>query len=657
MKARVLRIALLILVMASGGRAAADPSVVIGSTKQLLFDDYVVESMVGLTRTLHPCKKHNGGRPVLVPDKPWEGRQVWMFGSVIYNPDKGLYEMWYRCGRFPTIFHYGYATSKDAITWTKPIIPTPRQVQIDYDRVDRMYPDYYGGRPPKPPAKSNLILGHAECQGFVYTPDDPDPSQRYKSCVFGGQQILSPDGVHWRQGNNFYPGQLHTFNYDPVRKLYFGYWIYPPYGVRVYDGTERRVLGFSSSQDWIRWTGSSPEDIKIALPLTSQEAQAGYRGRKVRGKPVSTVEVVISPDKRDDELAAQRIPAYKEILFHDDPKVRQSHFYGMGVLPYESVYIGFPVKLDVCGNHPGGGGNDGTMYVELAFSRDLRHWNRDDRTVAIPNGPPGSWDGGMINVANQPIIMGDEVWMYYGGIPQTHANHRWCAPEADSPWMDAFEYPMADWDADPPSGIGIAKWRLDGFVSLDADDSIGSLVTKPMIFSGNQLEINADAAGGSISIEIQDENGKTVDGYSLADCDPLNHDAVHHIVTWKGRADVTLLSGRDLRLRIEGKNAKLYAFQFIGAGPSAEATGLVQVEEAHVDLTRVIKVGPEVVITKGGRRITMHAANQKCARCGEVIGEFDPARVFDSPTGKKDRTHFHANCAGRVNVVTPASGR
>lgn len=120
--------------------------------------------------------------------------------------------------------------------------------------------------------------------------------------------------------------------------------------------------------------------------------------------------------------------------------------------------------------------------------------------------------------------------------------------------------------------------------------------------------------------------------------------------TWNGESDVTLLSGRTIRLKFEMKNALLYAFQAIGSGPSSKVAGVAITEEGNSDLIQEIEVGPEIVITNGGRRITMHAANQKCIRCGGIIAEFDPARVFKTPPGKTEKIHFHLNCVGKVTI-------
>jgi len=645
-------------------RVGAHSSVIVGPTRQLFFDDHVVESMDGLKRTVHPATKYEGN-PVLVPDKPWETTAN-RPAAVIYNPDNKLYEMWYYSFHEPhSILNISYAWSEDGINWTKPLLDTkPNLWRVNYidqinestkflgDHSPHQVQQYFAGLPP-----CNIVLAHTELQGVVYTPDDPDPGRRYKSAIFGGTLIYSGDGIHWRIGNTFYPGQLNVFNYDPARRLYFGYFIYPPYGVTAYDGTVRRVLGFSCSHDLVRWTGPSPDDVKIALPLTAAEIDAAYRGAATRGHQVTTVETVIIPDQRDDELTRRRIEERKDVIWDEQPDVRESHFYGMSVLPYEGVYIGFPVKLDVCG-HLVNYGDDGPMQVELAFSRDLRHWQREDRTLVIPNGPVRSWDGGRVQVANQPLIRGDEVWFYYGGDAFTHGwpiEYNGYAPRGED--RERYEQRVRQYSK-PTSGIGIAKWRLDGFVSLDASEAEGTLVTKPLYFSGTKLEVNADASGGSLSVELEGTDGKPIDGYALAECDRLRADAVHHIVSWRGKTDLTLLAGKPIRVRFVVRRARLYAFGFVGEGPSRQAAGTITaVEEAPVDLEREIEVGPEIVTTEGGKRMTMYAANQRCARCGGAIGEFDPARVFDPPVGETDRVYFHVDCAGRVKVVGQGAGR
>jgi hypothetical protein len=104
--------------------------------------------------------------------------------------------------------------------------------------------------------------------------------------------------------------------------------------------------------------------------------------------------------------------------------------------------------------------------------------------------------------------------------------------------------------------------RIDGFVSLQASLSGGECVTRPFTFSGNKLVINfASSAAGSVRVELQDINGKPLDGFRLQDCPEIFGDDIHRVVSWKSN-DVSKLAGQPVRLRVVLKDADLYSFQF-----------------------------------------------------------------------------------------------
>lgn len=105
--------------------------------------------------------------------------------------------------------------------------------------------------------------------------------------------------------------------------------------------------------------------------------------------------------------------------------------------------------------------------------------------------------------------------------------------------------------------------RLDGFVSINAGWKGGQLLTKPLRFEGDRLELNfATSAAGSIRVEIQDADGNAVEGFALADCEEVFGDSVDGVVPWKTDADLGALSGQTVRLRFELKDADLYSFRF-----------------------------------------------------------------------------------------------
>ena len=110
-------------------------------------------------------------------------------------------------------------------------------------------------------------------------------------------------------------------------------------------------------------------------------------------------------------------------------------------------------------------------------------------------------------------------------------------------------------------GVGLAKWRLDGFVSTEPEDIDGTLLTKPMTFSGDKLWLNADASRGSISVEVLDENRRPIPDFSKFNSVPLRTDAVRQRVTWGDRLpSLGSIAGKPVRFKFYLHNAKLFSF-------------------------------------------------------------------------------------------------
>ena len=186
--------------------------------------------------------------------------------------------------------------------------------------------------------------------------------------------------------------------------------------------------------------------------------------------------------------------------------------------------------------------------IQLLYSPDGVKWMRaGDRKVFLPYGPEGSWDSGMV-FPTQPafIVVGDEIWFYYLGTTRVHGYNRTAHDVS----------------------IGLAKLRLDGFVSVDAGDEEGVLITKTLTYTGNRLEINTDAQGGQLGVEILTPFEGPIPGFSKEDCDPFSGDDVRHTVTWKGKSDLEELMQEGsigyggVLLKFYLKKAKLYSFKF-----------------------------------------------------------------------------------------------
>ena len=65
-----------------------------------------------------------------------------------------------------------------------------------------------------------------------------------------------------------------------------------------------------------------------------------------------------------------------------------------------------------------------------------------------------------------------------------------------------------------------------------------------------------------MQIELLDESGNPLPGFSMADMDPMFGDSLDRMVEWKGKGDVSELSGQTIRMRFILKDADLFAFQF-----------------------------------------------------------------------------------------------
>jgi hypothetical protein len=105
--------------------------------------------------------------------------------------------------------------------------------------------------------------------------------------------------------------------------------------------------------------------------------------------------------------------------------------------------------------------------------------------------------------------------------------------------------------------------RIDGFASVNAPLAGGELITKPLKFSGEKLEINfSTSAAGIVRAELQDMAGKALTGFSLEDCDPIYGDELSRVVKWKGNANLAGHADSPLRFRFAMEDADLYALRF-----------------------------------------------------------------------------------------------
>ena len=508
----------------------------VGSTKQIFADDHLIESMTHVFRVLNPGQKH-AGNPLIVADRPWEETpNVYVYGTAVHDPGAegpDAFRLWYAAG----VAEYGrgdhagllFARSADGIHWEKPSLGVAE----------------LGGSKDNNALWVNNSRGWRSADGLSHDPDDPDPARRYKMLLFLGAEepesarpgygaFFSPDGIHWKPDEN-----NPVVKYDHVsvcevattiyneqsanprkghpldRHRHYGSVKYSSYMCQpIHDrsfGYMRRAAGIMTSDDFINW---SPNHL------------------------------VLQPDEIDDFLCRQRVMAASPILRRNRPEEHRAEFYGMPLMPYGDILLGFLWVFDASGSVNDDGGNqDGPTHVQLVGTRDLRRWHRlGQRMPLLAPGVPGQWDCGSIHTCNRPIVVGDEIRLYYSGSNHGHG----AGPDA-------------------VGSIGLATWRLDGFVSINANSDTGTLTTKPLTFSGDRLLINADASGGEIAVELLDEAGRPITDFEASDCVPLGHDCVRYEVAWKNRMSLAGLVGKPVKLTFHMNRAKLFSLVFSSA--------------------------------------------------------------------------------------------
>ena len=103
--------------------------------------------------------------------------------------------------------------------------------------------------------------------------------------------------------------------------------------------------------------------------------------------------------------------------------------------------------------------------------------------------------------------------------------------------------------------------RLDGFVSLRAGSELGTALTKPLVWRGSTLWINAAATDGEVRAEVLDLDGNRLrPGLTAEQAIPISEDAIRLQVRWQNEEDLSDLKGRSVRLRFLLRNADVYAF-------------------------------------------------------------------------------------------------
>ena len=355
--------------------------------------------------------------------------------------------------------------------------------------------------------------------GVFFDPLDPDPERRYKA-FHPRRMAVSPDGRNWQVvGAQIRAQDEWNFSMDLESYLYIA--------TVKQGGPYGRAVYLSTSKDFKRW---------------------------------SIPELIFHADDLDQELGRRNIAERfaDSSLQHppwNDPSVYNVDAYNMGVFRYESVYIGTPALYHAVGPVPNYPNTVGFHLIQLAVSRDLKNWERvGDRQPFI--GPSrrgsGAYDLTQLIGPSNALVRGDELWFYYTGIKYRGGwRYEGTFPHGEFILLPGFE--------EDTGAICLAVLRRDGFVSLDADEGEGVLLTRPLVWRGSTLWINADAAEGEVEVEILDEAGDLWrTGHSRNRSAPIGGDQTRMAVDFGG--DLSHLKNQTVRLRFYLRNARFYSF-------------------------------------------------------------------------------------------------
>ena len=94
--------------------------------KQLFLDDYAIDELSGVRRTMHQVRKWPGN-PVLRPEHPWEQNRIATRDAPLWNPAERRWEYYYfaHANKSDDEGRRSYtclAVSKDGLKWEKPIV-------------------------------------------------------------------------------------------------------------------------------------------------------------------------------------------------------------------------------------------------------------------------------------------------------------------------------------------------------------------------------------------------------------------------------------------------------------------------------------------------------------------------------------------------------
>ena len=472
----------------------------IGSHKQLFVDNKFIESSSGVELVMN--KPRRTGKVVLKADAPWETYEgAYINSNCTVMKEDGKVRLWYEL-RDKRTKHAAYAESTDGINFTKPILNL---------------------HPLNGSTANNLVMLGKISGASVWKDTKSPPEKRYRSQTKGYNKptagrlycYYSADGIHWTLWQYQKVSPCDTQNIVFWDKSIGRYVLYTRKNPGEGTPARSRYIRRLDSADLENWENE-------VIVMKADEIDNATHKSPTPQPPLDYYGGTIFKYPDDDGVYIMLAHAYWHWKVTPEQQKR-------------AVVNNKPAKL-----------LPSVLDDRLAVSRDGVNFQRKGgRKPFMSLGPEGSFDSQKVWAIPNPIRMGDELWIYYVGSNRKHRYVKTSVQEE----LD---------------GVGLAILRLDGFVSADARYSGGEIVTPLIKFEGKKLELNLDTSGGGcVKVELQDQNGKPIAGFTEADSTPHCGNSVRMPVTWGQKGDVSKLAGKPVKIRFVMQDCKLYAFQFI----------------------------------------------------------------------------------------------
>ena len=473
----------------------------VGPTARHLFlNPAILTATDGAVLKVNPAQRRE---TVIFPDRPWERHMISFFLTV--RDEGGKLRMWYVCrdewGEGGQA-NLAYAESIDGVSWIKP---------------DLGAYEYKGSR-------ANNLVGVHSLEGVVFQDPNMPPEQRYIYVSTGRAE----------SGNKSASAVTSIYRYTS------------PDGLRWKRDAQPLIDAASDTQNVVWWDEHLKEYVVIVRGWTTN----GRRKVNRLTLPRLTEPATTKPDGSGrGRYFHNEIPT---ILACDEQDPTRTDIYNMSAQPYAldpRWYVAFPTFLRRWEQtderrYAGMKGSVGPTEVQFAGSRDSLRWHRYDRVAYAAPAVASPFKQNMTFMGTGLVVRGDELWQY----------------------ATEFESAHGDIEARKRKTDGIIVryvQRVDGFVSLDTHNALGTARTVPVKVTGKRLLLNLDTGAlGELRIGLVGADGKPMPGFAVEDCGPVEYNGTSVAVTWKGGADLSALQGRELALEFRSNRTKLYSFRF-----------------------------------------------------------------------------------------------